>query len=148
MGEIPFYETRLVVAHSLHDVLRLGHGGFGELPFTQAVEVIVIVTAIFSAESNGEPFSALGLSKHLGMPRATLFRRLSYLESKEIICRDAQGLRINPRIFATPARDESIRHLRQIVINAGAKLSMLDVESGNAPTQSDQPMPRRARQRV
>ena len=59
MGEISFYETRLVVAHLLHQMLRLGHGAFGELPFMQAVEVIVIVTAIFLAESKGEPFKAL-----------------------------------------------------------------------------------------
>jgi len=148
MEKIPFYETRLVFAHLLHQVLRLGHGAFGELPFMQAVEVIVIVTAIFLAESKGEPFKALGLSKHLGVPRATLFRRLAFLESKKIICRDAQGLRINPRIFATPTRDEAVHRLRQIIITAGATLSKLDAQSSHAPPQSDQPMPHRASDRV
>jgi hypothetical protein len=137
LEKIPFYETRLVFAHLLHQVLRLGHGAFGELPFMQAVEVIVIVTAIFLAENNGEPFSTSGLSKHLAMPRATMFRRLAFLEQKEIICRDAHGLRINPRIFATPTRDEAVRRLRQIIIDTGATLSKSDVQPSDAPTQSD-----------
>jgi DNA-binding IclR family transcriptional regulator len=126
MAEVPFRETRLIVARLLHDVLRLGHGAFAELPFMQAVEVTVIITAIFSAENDGKPFNVLGLSKHLGMPRATVFRRLSFLDRKGIVHRDDQGLRINPQIFATPSRDENIRHLRQIIIDAGTALSKME----------------------
>jgi hypothetical protein len=124
-AKVPFHETRLIIARLLHEVLRLG---FPDLPFMQAVETTVIVTAIFSAENEGEPFTAQSLSTHLGMPRATLFRRLSYLESKGTVRRDAQGLRINPQIFATPIRDKNIRHLRQIIIDAGIALSKMDTD--------------------
>jgi hypothetical protein len=122
---IPFRETRLIVAHLLHDVLRLGHSAFAEMPFMEAVQTIVISTAIFAAESKGEPFSVLGLSRHLQMPRATLHRRLAYLESKGIVTRDGR-VGLNPQMFKTPTGDENIRRLRQLIIDAGVALSKLD----------------------
>jgi len=125
---IPRRKTRLLVAQLLHGVLRLAHGAYRELPFMQAVEVTVIVTAIFSAESEGKPFTALGLSEHLGIPRPTLFRRLSFLRSKGIVHRDAQGLRINPQLFMTPNRDKNILQLRKMIIDAGATLVQLGRE--------------------
>jgi DNA-binding IclR family transcriptional regulator len=126
--EIPSRKTRLIVAQLLHSVLRLAHSAYAELPFMQAVEVTMIVTAIFSAESEGKPFSASGLSEHLGMPRPTLSRRLSFLQSKEIVRRDAQGLRVNPQLFTTPSRDKNIRQLRKMIIDAGATLVQLGHE--------------------
>ena len=126
--EIPRRKTRLIVAQLLHGVLRLSHSAYAELPFMQAVEVTMIVTAIFSAESEGKPLSTLGLSEYLGMPRATLFRRLSYLRSKGIVLRDAQGLRVNPQLLTTPTRDKSIRQLRKMIIDAGATLVQLGHE--------------------
>ena len=126
---IPRRDTRLIVAQLLADVLRLRHRNYyPELRFMETVEVTVILMAIFSAECNGKPLSALGLSKHLEMPRATLLRRLSFLEAKGEIRRDAQGLRVNAAIFAPSSRDETIRRLRQTVINAGAALSSIDTD--------------------
>jgi len=125
-AEVPFHESRLIIARMLHDVMRFGHGAFTELPFIQAVEITMIATAILMRESDGQPFTTLGLATHLQMPRATLIRRLSFLASKGIIRRDARALRINPRIFASPIRDEAIRRLRQIVIDAGTALSEVD----------------------
>jgi hypothetical protein len=126
-----FYETRLIVAQLLHDVLRSGHrGGFTELPFMHTIEVLVIVTAILLAEREGKLFSVLSLSKHLGMPRPTLFRRLKFLKSKQVVYRDADGLRLNPQVWAMPGRDENIRHLRQMIIDAGDALSKVDCCGG------------------
>src|SRR5262249_17865761 len=120
---------RVVVAQLLADVLRLRHRDYyPELRFMETVEVTVIVMAIFSAECNGKPLSALALSKHLEMPRATLLRRLSFLEARGEIRRDADGLRVNAALFATPSRDETIRHLRQTVIGAGTALSSIDTD--------------------
>jgi PAS domain S-box-containing protein len=130
-----FYETRLIVARLLHDVLRSGHrGGLTELPFMHAVEILVIISAILWAEREDKLFNALSLSKHLGMPRATLFRRLSFLQSKKIVCRNADGLRLNRQVWATPVRDENIRDLRQLIIDAGAALSKVDTESHSLKT--------------
>jgi hypothetical protein len=126
---IPRRDTRLIVAQLLADVLRLRHRNYyPELRFMETVEVTVILMAIFSAECNGKPLSALGLSKHLEMPRATLLRRLSFLEAKGEIRREAQGLRVNAAIFAPLSRDETIRRLRQTVIDAGAALSSIDTD--------------------
>lgn len=124
--EVPFHESRLIIARMLHDVLRFGHGAFAELPFIEAVETTMIATAILIGESDGRPFTTLGLAKHLQMPRATLVRRLSILVAKGIIRRDARALRLNPQIFASPIRDEAILRLRQIVIDAGTALSKTD----------------------
>ena len=124
---IPRRDTRLIVAQLLADVLRLRHRNYyPELRFMETVEVTVILMAIFSAECNGKPLSALGLSKHLEMPRATLLRRLSFLEAKGEIRREAQGLRVNAAIFAPLSRDETIRRLRQTIIDAGVALSSID----------------------
>jgi len=123
--DIPHRKTRIIIARLLHRILRLAHSAYIELPFMQAVEITVIVTAIFSAEHEGTPFSTLGLSQLLGMPRPTLLRRLSLLRSKGIIYRDTEGLRINPRLFMTPLRDDSILLLRQIIIDFGIELSKL-----------------------
>ena len=59
------------------------------------------------------------------MPRPTLLRRLAYLESKGLVHRDAQGLRINPQMFEAIS-DENIRGLRQIIIDAGTALSAVE----------------------
>jgi DNA-binding IclR family transcriptional regulator len=113
----------------LAEVLRLRHRDYyHELRFMETVEITVIVMAIFSAECSGKPLTALGLSKHLEMPRATLLRRLSFLESKGEIRREAQGFRVNPAIFATSSRDDAIRRARQSVIHAGNALSKLDID--------------------
>ena len=119
----------MIVAQLLADVLRLRHRNYyPELRFMETVEITVILMAIFSAECNGKPLTALGLSKQLEMPRATLLRRLSFLESKGEVRREAQSLRVNAAIFATPSRDEAMRHLRQTVINAGTALSQMDTD--------------------
>jgi hypothetical protein len=76
----------------------------------------------------GKPFNVLGLSKHLEMPRPTLLRRVAYLESGDIIRREDRRLRINTAIFAAPLRDENIRRLRQIIIEAGNALSKMDTD--------------------
>jgi DNA-binding IclR family transcriptional regulator len=119
----------MIVAQLLDDVLRLRHHQYyPELRFMETVEITVILMAIFSAECKGKPLTALGLSKHLEMPRATLLRRLSFLESKGEIRREAQGLRVNAEIFAGSSRDETIRRLRQTIINAGTALSKIDAD--------------------
>ena len=127
--EKPRRNIRVIIAQLLADVLRLRHRDYyPELPFMETVEISVILMTIFSAECNGKPLSALGLSKHLEMPRATLLRRLSFLESRGEIRREAQRLRVNAAIFATSSRDQTIRRLRQTVINAGAALSQIDTD--------------------
>jgi len=126
---MPQRNTRVIVAQLLADVLRLRHRNYyPELPFMVTIEMTVILMAIFSAECNGKPLSALGLSKHLEMPRATLLRRLSFLESKGEIRREGQRLRVNPAIFATPSRDEAIRGLRKTIIDAGNALAKVDAD--------------------
>lgn len=121
---IPQRNTRVIVAQLVEDVLRARHRSYyPELPFMVTIEITVILMAIFSAECSGKPLSALGLSKHLEMPRATLLRRLSFLVSKGEIRREGQRLRVNPAIFATPSRDEAIRDLRQTIIDAGRALA-------------------------
>jgi DNA-binding IclR family transcriptional regulator len=118
--------ARVIVAQLLADVLRLRHRAYyPELRFIETVEITVILMAIFSAECDGKPLTALGLAKHLEMPRATLLRRLSFLEAKGEIRRGAEGFRVNATIFATPSRDEAIRGLRQTIIDAGNALSKL-----------------------
>jgi|SRR5215472_11234644 len=124
-AEVPFRETRLITARLLHDILRLGHSSLSDLPFMQAVEILMIVTSIFMAENEGTPLNASSLSRLLGMPRPTLFRRLSFLTSKDIVRRDG-GLQLNPQIFRTEIRDRDIRRLRQIIIDAGIALSKMD----------------------
>jgi len=126
---IPQRNTRVIVAQLLADVLRRRHRDYyPELPFMVTIEITVIVMAIFSAECSGKPLSALGLSKHLEMPRATLLRRLSFLVSKGEIRREGQRLRVNAAIFATPSREESIRGLRQTIIDAGHALAEMGAD--------------------
>jgi len=124
-AEVPFRETRLITARLLHDILRLGHSSLSDLPFMQAVEILMIVTSIFMAENEGTPLNASSLSRLLGMPRPTLFRRLSFLTSKDIVRRDG-GLHLNPQIFRTETRHRDIRRQRQIIIDAGIALSKVD----------------------
>ena len=122
----PRRNARVIVAQLLADVLRLRHRAYyPELRFIETVEITVILMAIFSAECNGRPLTALGLAKHLEMPRATLLRRLSFLESKGEIRRGAEGFRVNATIFATPSRDQAIHSLRQAIIDAGTELSKM-----------------------
>ena len=126
---IPRRNTRVIVAKLLADVLRLRHRNYyPELRFIESVDITVILMAIFSAESNGKPLTVLGLSKQLEMPRATLLRRLSFLESKGEIRREARGLRVNAAAFATSSRDEAIRCARAAIINAGDALSEIDTD--------------------
>jgi len=123
---IPRHDIRVIVAQLMADVLRFRHRDYyPELRFMETVEVSVILMTIFSAEYNGKPLSALALSKHLEMPRATLLRRLSFLEARGEIRREGQVLRINTAIFAVPSRDETILRLRQNVIDAGTALSQM-----------------------
>jgi len=126
---IPQRDTPVIVAQLLANVLRLRHRTYyPELRFMETVENTVILMAIFCAECNGKPLTALGLSKHLEMPRATLLRRLSFLALKGEIRRGPQGLRVNASIFASPSSDDAIRSVRQTVINAGNALSKMDTD--------------------
>jgi hypothetical protein len=128
-AELPFRESRLITARLLHDILRLGHSSLPDLPFMQAVEILMITTSIFIAETEGTPLNASTLSRHLGMPRPTLFRRLSFLASKGMVRRHGGphgGLQLNPQMFRTEVRDRDIRRLRQLIIDAGVALSKTD----------------------
>ena len=69
-------------------------------------------------------FNANSLSKHLEMPRTTLIDRLSFLETKGFVLRDADGLRLPSQICP----DENVLRMRKIIIDAGNALSKIDIE--------------------
>ena len=75
-------------------------------------------------EYKGEVFNANSLSKHLEMPRTTLIDRLSFLETKGFVLRDADGLRLPSQICP----DENVLRMRKIIIDAGNALSKIDIE--------------------
>src|SRR5215467_4614316 len=123
---LPDCDARLAVARMQMALLRNWHRSYlSDLRFPEAVEASIIAVSIMTADVEDKPFTALGLAKNLQMPRATLLRRLSVLESEGIIRRDGRHLRINPGALT----DDSMRRVRKIVTRAWETLTKVDTRS-------------------
>jgi len=112
---IPLRHLRMVVVQTIHDLLSVAYRThFSDVAFVEGVALMMVASAIASAQMNGEPFTVLGLAKHLGMPSRTLRRRLDLLESKDLLVRQDGRLHMNGAM----ASDAAILDMRRIIIDA------------------------------
>lgn len=111
-------------------LLRNSHRQYyPDLRFAEGTEAMLISNTIFLAQVEGKPFTVLALSKHLGMPRATLLRRLHYLESKKFVRRDAdQRLEFNIERLRSAGASRTLHRGRRIVLATANMLSKMDTD--------------------
>jgi hypothetical protein len=130
--EIPHQEVRVIIWKTVFDVLRLtGDRFLPEMPFKESVEMVVIFNAIFIAHLARRPTNQQRLADELGMSRPAVRRRLEVLEARGVIeggwQRRVNPVRISTAVLASPESDERLRQLRQLMVDAGAALSKLEV---------------------
>ena len=116
---IPLRHLRMVIVEAMHDLLSVAYRThFAEVPYVEGVALMMVASAIARAQMNREPFTVLGLAKHLGMPSRTLRRRLALLESKDLLVREDGRLHMNGAM----ASDDAIQDMRRIIIDAADAL--------------------------
>jgi len=127
--EIPFVKIRTTMLRMVMALLRNSHRQYyPDLRFAEGTEAMLISNTIFLAQVQGKPFTVLALSKHLDMPRATLLRRLHYLESKNFVRRDAdQRLEFNTELLQSWGAGRTLLRGRRIVLVAARMLSKMDI---------------------
>jgi hypothetical protein len=120
---------RRIIHRTVFGALRSVHREwFPTMPFLAAVESLVILDEIITAQLDGKPFrTTTGLARSIGMPRVTLLRRLAYLEAKGVVCRDGQGqIVVSKKRIETAAADRLIEQLVQLITHSATALSELE----------------------
>jgi hypothetical protein len=130
--EIPHREVRETLWGAVWEVLRItGEDFLPEMPFKESVEMILMFNAIFNAHLARRPINQQRLADELGMSRPAVRRRLELFEARGVIeggwQRAVNPIRISKAVLASPKSDERLRRLRQLIIDAGAALSKLEV---------------------
>jgi hypothetical protein len=127
LDEIPLMKQRLciikmllTILHNLESMYMPGRG------LAASSTEIVIMLAVLSGHYEGRPYSASKLAKFVGMPRATLMRRLVELERANVIVRRGRVYIANVDILVTDTPIGLTRRTVKAVQSAARFLSKLD----------------------
>lgn len=101
---------------------------FGTDKFALYADEIIIGCSLIIGQSRGRPLSATDISEYIGMPRATVLRKLKSLEVEGMIATKRDGRRVE-YILVAASDPEVVLHVRKIITKvrkAAITLSKMD----------------------
>jgi hypothetical protein len=132
LAAMPNRELRALAWTLVNDILLLARESFfADMPKNESAKMTLLLHTIMNGHLNGTPISQRGLEKELGVSRPAVRRRLVELEKRACIepgWQDgANPIRINMAMLATPEAKERLRRLLQLILDAAAALSKLEI---------------------
>ena len=122
---------REILAHLWLDVLRLAHKThLPDVRFGSAVRLMLIGFAVLLAERDGKPVGAARLARYLGLPRATLERRLAMLVQRGSVIRQGRGYVIRRDAINTSDKLEAHDRIVRRHMLAAEELSKIRAHKG------------------
>ena len=122
---------REILARLWLDVLRLAHKThLPDVRFGSAVRLMLIGFAVLLAERDGKPVGAARLARYLGLPRATLERRLAMLVQRGSVIRQGRGYVIRRDAINTSDKLEAHNRIVRRHMLAAEELSKIRAQKG------------------
>jgi len=81
MNEEPTKQQRLVIARLMIDMFRTFYQGDDDR-FGSNADLILVVCAIAVGSHTGRPMGVTKIANYIGMPRASVVRKIAYLREK------------------------------------------------------------------
>lgn len=101
-------------------------GGSHSRRFGASADQVLLVGAVFVGQAEGRPMNASKLSEYVGMPRATVIRKLGSLSRRGVIERDGGGYVLSKETLLNERSKDAMVRARKCLVDTAAKLSRLD----------------------
>lgn len=123
LASLPHRAEHIVVGRLLLNMIRHSHvvndGRHGN-----SADFIIIGWAITVHQLEGKPINKSKLAAIAGIPRATVYRRLAYMQERGFLVEDDHGnLSFKPELFF---RDTSLERVRKLMLSARQAVRKLD----------------------
>ena len=133
MEETPYEEVRALIWGTVFKAMSMtAESLLPEMPFKEAVDMIVFFNKVFNAHLAKRPINQQQLADELGVSRNAVRARLEVLEKRGIIDggwqRGANPIRISKAVLASPESMKRIQRLWQLFVDLGVELSKYKVE--------------------
>jgi len=119
---------RLVLCRLMIDIMRNLHGAYAPAtePFGNRLETLFIGLCVALGEIEGRPFSVTKIAAYMRLPRATVTRRLSRLQSWGLIYRQGRHYYTHEKALNSLIGMRSYQQIRRILSKATEELGVLD----------------------
>ena len=119
---------RLVLCRLMFDIMRNLHGAYAPVtePFGSRLETFFVGLCVALGQLDGRPFSIAKIAAYMGVPRTTVTRRLSRLESWGLIYRAGRRYYMHARALNSLLGLASYRQIRRALSKAADELTVLD----------------------
>ena len=120
---------RLVLCRLMIDIMRTIHSAYAPAkePFGVRLETFFIGLCIGVGDLDGSPFSVAKIATYMRVPRTTVMRRLTQLQSWGLIDREGRRYYLREKIFNSLIGMGNYQQVRRILNKATAELTILDI---------------------
>jgi hypothetical protein len=110
------------------DLMRTVHGSYAPTRerFGLRLETFFIGLCVTVGDVEGKPFSVAKIADYMGVPRTTVYRRLSRLQSWGLVDRRGRHYYLHEKTLNSVIGMRSYRQVRHILNKATEELTVLD----------------------
>lgn len=121
-------QQRLVLCRLMFDIMRNLHGAYAPAtePFGNRLETFFIGLCVALGQIDGKPFSVAKIAAYMHVPRATVTRRLTRLQSWGLIYKQGHHYFVHDRALNSLIGMRSYLQMRRILSRANDELNALD----------------------
>jgi biotin operon repressor len=119
---------RLVLCRLMIDIMRSLHGAYAPAtePFGSRLETFFIGLCVALGQFEEKPFSVAKIAAYMRVPRTTVIRRLSRLQSWGLIHRQGHRYYMDQKALNSLLGQRSYQHIRRLLDKSAQELSVLD----------------------
>ena len=119
---------RLVLCRLMIDIMRSLHGAYAPAaePFGSRLETFFIGLCVALGQFEEKPFSVAKIAAYMRVPRTTVMRRLSRLQSWGLIHRQGRHYYMDQKALNSLLGLRSYQHIRRLLDKSARELSVLD----------------------
>ena len=119
---------RLVLCRLMIDIMRSLHGAYAPAtePFGSRLETFFIGLCVALGQFEEKPFSVAKIAAYMRVPRTTVMRRLSRLQSWGLIHRQGRHYYMDQKALNSLLGLRSYQHIRRLLAKSAQELSVLD----------------------
>ena len=119
---------RLVLCRLMFDIMRNLHGAYAPTaePFGGRLETFFVGICVALGQFDGRPFSVAKIAAYMRVPRTTVTRRLTRLESWGLIYRAGRHYYMHEKTLNSLVGLRSYQQIRRALSKATDELTILD----------------------
>src|ERR1700743_374144 len=119
---------RMVLCRLMIDIMRGLHGAYAPAtePFGTRLETFFIGLCVALGQFEEKPFSVAKIAAYMRVPRTTVIRRLSRLQSWGLIDRQGHRYYMDKKALNSLLGLRSYQHIRRLLERSAQELSVLD----------------------